>query len=182
MDSHWSNARPDPNEYAPYYQNYIEKVPEGNLLDIFKNLMEETTTLINSLSSEQAARQYNPDKWSVSEVIGHIIDNERIMGTRALCISRGETKQLPGYDQELYIANGNYAVRSLKSLSKEYRMLRSSHIEMFSGFSSDMLQIKGNADGKLVSVRAVAFIMAGHERHHLDILYDKYQLEVSEKF
>lgn len=168
--------RPGKDEYGEYYEGYIEKVGPGNILDILKDQMHETYTLINSLTAKQARYSYAKEKWTVKEVIGHLVDSERIFAYRGLCFARGEQKELPGFEQNDYVEESNFKDRSLKNLSDEYFSLRNSTIALFSSFSDETLLKKGKASGYPCSVRAIAYIIAGHERHHLDVLRDKYHV------
>lgn len=176
MNRAWDGVRPEQDEYAESYQDYVHKVGAGNILDILLNQMHETYTLINSLSEEQALSKYAENKWTVKEVIGHIIDSERIFSCRCLCFAREENAQLPGFDQDEYVRNGDFNNRSLHNLAKEYYALRDSNVHLFRSFSSETLMKKGKANNFMFTVRSMPFIMAGHERHHLNILKSKYGL------
>lgn len=168
--------RPEPDEYGAFYQDYIEQVGPGNIIDILKDQMHETYTLINSLTAKQAGYRYADGKWTVKEVIGHLIDSERIFAYRGLCFARNETKALPGYDQDEYVEEGNFKDRSTQSLGDEYFSLRNATIVLFASFSENTLSKKGTANNATFSVRSLAYIIAGHERHHLNVLRDKYHL------
>jgi uncharacterized damage-inducible protein DinB len=137
---------------------------------------QQVYALIRQLSDEKAHFRYEEGKWSVKEIIGHLIDTERIMAYRALCISRGEEKPLPGYDHNDYVANGQFDQRNLQSLSNEYDALRNANINMFSSLGKQQMQRTGTANNNPVSVRALAFIIAGHEKHHLNILEQRYDI------
>lgn len=176
MDSIWKDITIQPDEYGDFYRDYIEQVGAGNILDILKNQMRETYTLINSLTREQALHRYADGKWTVKEVIGHLIDTERIFAYRALCFSRSEQIELPGFDQEAYVDQADFNSRSKQNLGNEYFAVRSSTVHMFSGFSKEMLMRKGVANDTTFTARALPFIIAGHERHHLNILKSKYGL------
>lgn len=168
--------RPQPDEYGEFYKGYVDKVDSDNVLEVLKDQMHETYTLINSLTAKQAAYRYAAGKWTVKEVIGHLVDSERIFAYRALCIARGEQQNLPGFDQEEYVEQGNFKDRRLKNIGDEYFSLRNANIAMFNSFSEETLLRKGKANGYDCSVRALAYIIAGHERHHLDVLKDKYHV------
>lgn len=170
--------RPNKEEYGSYYEGYVQKVGPGNIFDILKNQMHETYTLINSLTSKQALYQYAKDKWTVKEVVGHMVDSERIFACRALSIGKGGQQELPGFDQDNYVKAGNFNERSLQSLGDEYFSLRNATIALFESFPEETLSRKGIANNTTFSVRAIAYIIAGHERHHLQILREKYQLSL----
>jgi hypothetical protein len=170
----WDDIKPGTDEYHEFYQGYVDQVGPGNIMDILIRQMHESYTLMSSLSDSQASYRYAPGKWTVREVFGHLMDTERIFGTRALCFSRGETQPLPGYDQDQYVIHANFNTRSVYGIAEEYANLRKSNITMFEEFEPEMLAREGTASGRTFSVRSIPFIIAGHERHHLDILYEKY--------
>ena len=166
--------RPAIGDYAEYYQKYIDLV-KGD--DIFRILVEqnmESQNVLNSFSENKGNYGYAEGKWTVKEVVGHIMDVERIFAYRALCIARGETKPLPGMDQDMYVTNGNFNKRQLFDLNYEYRLLRESNILLFGGFDKSVLQNRGTASGYDVTVLALMFMTAGHEKHHLKILMERY--------
>ncbi len=172
--SYHSMTAPLPDEYAPYYQGYLDKVPEGRLMNILEEQMHIVLDLLLSMTDEQAEFRYAEGKWSIKEVIGHMIDTERIFATRALCFARGETTALPGYDENVYVDHADFAGRSRGSLSGEYEQLRKSHLFLFPTWNEEVQQRRGTADGKVMSVRAVPWIIAGHERHHLGVIHERY--------
>jgi hypothetical protein len=174
----WENNRPQQDEYGDYYEDYINLVESPNVIQALIQQGQKVYILIQQLSDEEASYRYADDKWSVKEIIGHLIDTERIMAYRALCISRGDQTSLPGYDHESYVEQGNFDQRSLQSLSTEYDALRNANISMFSSFTREQIFRKGTANGVSVSVRGLAFIIGGHEKHHLDILDQKYKIEI----
>ncbi|MCB2203243.1 DinB family protein [bacterium] len=165
---------PNPDEYAPYYQAYLDTLQRGDLLDILQAQMKEVVDLLRGLTDEQAGYRYAEGKWSIREVIGHIVDTERIFATRALCFARGESADLPGYDQDLYVSEGYFDARSRDSLAGEYRQLRTSNLFLFETWGEDVQRRRGRADGKEMSVRAIPWMIAGHERHHLNVITSRY--------
>ena len=175
----WENNKPEEDEYGEFYRGYIENVPGPNVLQSLIKQGQLTYALIQKLRPEEAEYRYEENKWSVKEVIGHLIDTERIMAYRALSISRGESQPLPGYDQDDYVEQGDFDNRGLQSLSTEYDALRNANISMFNSFSEEQVLRRGTANNVTVSVRALAFIIAGHERHHLDFLEKKYGIDTS---
>ncbi|WP_138431665.1 DinB family protein [Fodinibius saliphilus] len=170
----WEENTPAPNEYGEFYQRYIERVTESNVLQALINQGQKTYAFIQQLAPEEAGYCYEEGKWSVKEVIGHLIDTERIMAYRALSISRGEEQSLPGYDQDEYVKNANFDSRSIQSLSTEYDALRNANISLFNSFDKEQTLRKGTANGVTVSVRALVYIIAGHEQHHHNILKERY--------
>lgn len=166
--------RPVKGDYAEYYQKYIDLI-QGD--DIFRILVEqnmESQNILNSFSESKGSYSYAEGKWTVKEVIGHMMDVERIFAYRALCIARGEKQPLPGMDQNIYAAKGNFNKRQLFDLNYEFRLLRESNILLFGGFDKSVLQNRGNASGYDVTVLALMFMTAGHEKHHLNILTERY--------
>lgn len=166
--------RPVKGDYGEYYQRYIDLV-KGD--DIFRVLVEqnlESQNILNSFSEAKGNYSYAAGKWTVKEVIGHMMDVERIFAYRALCIARGETAPLPSMDQNVYVANGNFNKRQLFDLNYEYRLLRESNILLYGGFDKSVLQNRGTASGYEVTVLALMFMTAGHEKHHLNVLMERY--------
>ena len=166
--------RPAKGDYGEYYQKYIDLV-KGD--DIFRILVEQnmdSQNVLNSFSESKGNYKYAEGKWTVKEVIGHMMDVERIFAYRALCIARGETNPLPGMDQDMYVSNGSFNKRQLFDLNYEYRLLRESNILLFGGFDKSVLQKKGTASGYEVTVLALMFMTVGHEKHHLNVLMERY--------
>lgn len=175
----WDDNRPEPDEYGEFYKNYIELIDEPNIVQVLIQQGQQTYAVIQRLTTDEASHRYEKDKWSVKEIFGHLVDTERIMAYRALCISRGETTSLPGYDHETYVQEAEFENRSLQSISTEYDALRNSNISMFNSFSKNQTMRKGTANDVTVSVRGLAYIIAGHERHHMQILENKYDINIS---
>ena len=166
--------RPAPDEYAPYYGRYIDRVPEGDLCEMLPVQLEETRALIRSIPERRGTDRYAPDKWSIKEVLGHVIDTERIMSYRALRVGRGDPTPLPGYEQNDYVPTGGFDERTLVDLSEELASVRQATIHLFRHFDPAALTRRGTASGGPVTPRALAYIIAGHERHHVAILHDRY--------
>jgi hypothetical protein len=162
--------RPDKGDYNPYYSLYIEKVKTDNAVVAMEKSLAETKEFFNHLSDQEAGRPYAEEKWSYKETLGHLIDTERIMSYRALCIAREEKKSLPGFDQNYYVANGNFNNRGIKDLIEEFTSVRNSSIILFKSFSDEILQNRGIANENEVTVLAIGFIIAGHDQHHLGVL------------
>lgn len=175
----WEENNPKPDEYGEFYDDYIKLVNPPNVIESLIQQGQQVYAVTRQLTNEQANYRYADDKWTVKEVIGHLIDTERIMACRALCISRGEQTPLPGYDHQSYVKQAQFDQRSLQSLSTEYDALRNANISMFSSFSEEQILRRGTANEVSVSVRALAFIIAGHEKHHLNILEEKYNIDIT---
>ena len=167
--------RPNANDYAPYYENYIQLIKEDNIIKVLQEQNKETQDVLNSFSGHRGNYRYADGKWTVKEVVGHLLDTERIFAYRALCIARGEKKSLIGFDQNDYVIEGNFNKRELFDLNYEFRLLRESNLLLFRTFSEGMLQKRGFANESSVTVLAILFIIAGHEKHHIKILQERYK-------
>jgi uncharacterized damage-inducible protein DinB len=172
--------RPSENDYAQYYNSYVKNVIEENVLVQLKNQLNETNKLLKSISEEKSFYAYAEGKWSIKELVGHLIDAERIFSYRAVAISRGETQPLPGWDEKIYTGKGDFNKRKLLDLAEELRLLREANLLQFRNFSEEMLKQRGVASNYEVTVLALLFIIAGHEAHHLKILKERY-LKVQEQ-
>jgi len=170
----WDENKPQPTEYIDYYEDYIDLVTTPNVVQQLIGQGQEVYALIRKLSDERADYRYAKAKWSIKEVIGHLIDTERIMACRTLCVARGEQQSLPGFDQDEYVRQAQFGKRSLQSLMAEYDAQRNANISLFSSFNEPQINKAGAADGATISVRALVYIIAGHERHHLNVLEEKY--------
>ncbi|WP_338779858.1 DinB family protein [Metabacillus sp. FJAT-52054] len=166
--------RPEKNDYHTYYQSYIEQIPEGDLIVLLAEQHKNTISLLENLSDEKALYQYAPEKWTIKEVIGHIADTERIMAYRLLGISRGEQQEFPGYDDESYVQNAQFNEVSLTELLENLKAVRLATITLLRGLHQDAWAHRGRANGGPVTVLALAAIIAGHERHHVRILEERY--------
>ena len=167
-------ARPGKDEYAPYYERYTSLVPEGDVVETLERQLGETLALLGSVDEERAGSRYEPGKWSVKEVVGHMIDAERIFAYRALTFARGDRTALPGFEQDDYIGTGAFDARTLRDLAEEFEHVRRSTIKLFGSLSEEAWLRRGTASDSEVSVRALAHIIAGHEAHHVNILRARY--------
>jgi uncharacterized damage-inducible protein DinB len=168
--------RPGAAEYSPYYGRYIDRVPEGDLLRTLEGQARETQSLLAGLSDAKALHRYAPDKWSIKEVIGHVADTERVFTYRALCFARADETPLPGFDEQAWAPAGRFDARSLKDLAAELGAVRRATIALLSGLDAEALARRGTADNKAITVRALAWIIAGHERHHVALLHERYEV------
>jgi hypothetical protein len=169
-----SLTRPLPGEYAPYFDRYISLVVEADPAAPLQAQKEDLPAMLRGLGDARAGSRYAEGKWTVRQVVGHIVDSERVFGYRALCVARGETLSLPSMDENLYAANGEFG--DLSCLLREFDALRTSHILMFEQMSPDALRRKGLANNRPVTARALALMMIGHCRHHMVILRDRYRV------
>lgn len=170
--------RPNDTEFAPFYASYIARVPETDPLPPLEAQPAEIHALADRIAPDDELFRYAPDKWSVRQTFGHLIDTERVMGYRAFCIARGEEKPLPGFDEKQYVAHADSDERSVKELAHEFAAVRHANLWTIRRWAPEDWDRVGNANGKSVSVRAIAYIMAGHVRHHFAILRERYAVEV----
>lgn len=168
------HQRPASSEYAPFYAGYIDALPPGDVLELLEAGIEDTLELLRGVPEERADHRYAPDRWSVRELAGHLADTERVMGVRALRFARGDQTPLPGFDQDLYVANAAFGRRPLEELAEELRIVRAGTLLLFRGMDSEAWTRRGTANGAVLSVRAIAHIIAGHERHHARVLRERY--------
>lgn len=166
--------RPGPGDYAPYYESYIKLVEGDDILRILNDQSKKTQDVLNSFSEHKGNFRYADGKWTVKEVVGHLLDTERVFAYRALCIARGEKKSLPGFDQDDYVKEGNFNRRELFELNYDFRLLRESNLLLFRSFTPEMLNRRGFASETSVTVLAILFMIAGHEKHHMKFLREKY--------
>lgn len=166
--------RPAKTDYAEYYQKYIDLIEGEDIINILSALNKESSDVLNSFSQSKGNYAYAQGKWTVKEVVGHMMDTDRIFAYRALAIARGEKQPLPSFDQDEYVRNGKFNLRELSDLTYEYRLLRESNLLLFKGFDQSVYSNRGVAAGKEVTVLALMWIIAGHQKHHLRILVEKY--------
>ena len=168
------NSRPQANEYASYYGKYINLVPEGNILEILSDQIQSVEKLFSRITEEKSKFRYAEGKWSIRELLGHITDTERVFAYRALRFSRNDKTALPGFEQDDFVPNSNHDNVLLKNLVEEFILVRKSNIKLFESFTDEMWLRTGTASENTMSVRAVAFNLAGHLIHHTNVLKEKY--------
>ena len=161
--------RPAVHEYAPYYARYVDRVPEGDVVQLLNTQLAETLALFVGIGEERAGQPAAAGKWSFKEVLGHLADTERVMSYRALRIGRGDTTPLPGFEQDDYVRTSGSNARSLQSLVDEMSVVRAATVRLLDGFPDEAWSRGGTASGFPVTVNGLAYIMAGHELHHLAI-------------
>jgi hypothetical protein len=167
--------KPGPGEHLEYYAKYIAMVGDDAMAAL-RAQAASTPRLLSGVTESQAMHRYAPGKWSVKEVLGHVIDGERVFGYRALRFAREDQTPLPGFDETVWVPAGRFDRRALPDLVSEYACVRAATVAMFSSFD-DATQIRrGSANGAEVSVRALAHIIAGHELHHMKLLRERYGL------
>ncbi len=166
--------RPAPTEYADFYAGYVGGVPDGEILTLMQSELDRTSSLLRGLTPGQASHRYGEGKWSVKEVVGHIIDAERMFGYRAHCFARQDPAHLPGFDQEDYAKSSNAADRPLAELVDELNAVRQSNIALFRSLDDAMWSHRGIGSDCEFTVRALAYIIVGHEIHHRSVIEERY--------
>lgn len=165
---------PAVGEYLEYYHKYIDRVPQGDLLETLERQYDEVPRFLGEIPAGLHEHRYAEGKWSVKEVVGHLSDTERIFGYRALRVARGDETPLPGYDENAFVANAGFDRRPLQSLVDEWRDVRRATLALLRAIDATEAARSGVANGAPISVRAIAYIIAGHTEHHLEILKTRY--------
>jgi hypothetical protein len=166
--------RPAAGEYASHFQSYVDRVPDGDVLEHLARLGEATRRLFAGIGEDKGRFRYADGKWSVKRVLQHVADGERLFCYRALCIARGEASSLPGFDENLYAANDGTDDRALADILAEFVSVRAATVTLFRGFDAAAWQRRGIANGKPASARSLPWVTAGHELHHLAVLRERY--------
>ena len=169
-------ARPDVSEYAPFYHGYVQAVPEGDIVELLRSGGQELLDAVGRIPEDRGGFRYGPEKWSIREVLGHLIDAERIFSYRALRVARGDHTPLASFDENAYVKTAGSDARTIADLVRELRAVRESTVLLFQSLPDDAWGQRGVASGKDVSLRALAYITAGHARHHLRILRERYAI------
>ena len=166
--------KPSTNSYAPYFQRYIDQVPETDLNAAFQNQAARLNDFLNTITEDKSAYAYAEGKWTIKELLQHIIDAERIFAYRALCFARGEKISLPGFDENEYAANSNGNGRTWKGLVEEFLAVRKSTELLFESFSEEALNNPGLSSNNTTTAASLGFITVGHYYHHKKILEERY--------
>jgi len=166
--------RPASDEYAPHYATYVDKVAEPDVVAVLGNQRRSTASFLAALSESQAAYRYAPGKWTLREIIGHLSDSERIFAYRMLRIARRDETPLASFDENAYVPAGEFERRSLAEVAGEFAAVRDATLTLVRGLDATALARRGTASGKSVSARALAYIIAGHERHHVGVIRERY--------
>ncbi len=167
-------SRPKSDEFAEFYSSYIARVPEGDLRDHLRTQMHSTIALLSGVSDEKAEKAYGPGKWTLKEVILHMADAERVFNYRLLCIGRSDATPLSPFDENAWVPHSCANSRTVSSLVAEYAAVRGATLALVGSLSADAWLKKGVASGHTVSARALAYIMCGHEAHHISIIQERY--------
>lgn len=167
--------RPATTDFASFYAGYVSLVEDtDDIVSVIEAQSSDTQKLLATLDESRAGYRYADGKWTIREVIGHVADSERILGYRALAIARGETQRLPGFDEQDYVRNAAFDEWKLGDLAEQYALVRRSHIVLFRNLPTEAWERRGVANGSEVTVNALAWIIAGHERHHVKVLRERY--------
>jgi hypothetical protein len=168
------HQRPATNEYAPYFENYVKIVPQGDLLLILPQQLKETVSLLRDVTDADGEYRYDSGKWSLKEVIGHMSDTERIMGYRLLRIARGDQTPLSGFDENLFVQSASFGLRSVQDLTEDLASVRQNTLNLLYGLTDEAWMRAGVVNETHVTVRAIGYIIAGHELHHRQVLEERY--------
>jgi uncharacterized damage-inducible protein DinB len=167
-------TRPSEQEHDPAFSRYIARVPEGNLIELFRSQTQNTYHFFEKLSEEKANYSYAPGKWSLKEVLGHVMDFERVFAYRTLCIARGEEQGLPGFDENNYARTAGYNQVPLLKILQHYAHLRAATIALLEQIPDSAWVRTGTVNQKTISLRALAYVMPGHELHHGNVIAERY--------
>ena len=170
---------PEPYEYpnSSYFAEYLNFEAEDNLIDILKSQHTDLLEICQKLKKGQETFAYAPGKWSIQQLLGHIIDTERVFSYRALAISRGERQALPSFDENEYLLHAQYESQDFADILTQYRHVRQATMSLIESFSTSQANQLGNANGQSVSVRALAWMIAGHEKHHIQVIKERYLIQ-----
>lgn len=172
--------RPTPDEYAEYYREYVERLPDGDILALLEREGTGFAAFARGIEAARWDHRYAPGKWSIKEVVGHIIDCERVFALRALAFARGDDTPLPGFDQDAYVAAANFASRDSDSLVSEFEHVRRATLDLFRSLDDAAWSRRGTANACEFTVRAIPWILAGHLDHHARVLQERYLKERTE--
>lgn len=169
-------SRPASDEYGDFHAGYIGTVPDGDIRQTLEHSAGSLRDFYGRIPEAKGSFAYAPGKWTIREVVGHVADSERVFAYRALRFGRGDATPLPGFDQEIYVPNSNVAARPWRALLDDLFTVRTASVNLFRSFTDRDWERRGEASGVVTTVRAIAWILAGHELHHRQILTDRYGL------
>jgi len=167
-------SRSLPEEAAEYFRQYTDLVPDGDIVTLLRAQLQESLALLSTVSEEKACERYAPGKWSLKEVLGHVIDMEWTFTYRAMRFARGDSTPLSDVDQDLLIAGAQFEDRSLSSMVLEFGQLRAADTTLFESLSDEALTRVGVASEREFTVRSLLYVIAGHELHHMQVLRERY--------
>jgi uncharacterized damage-inducible protein DinB len=165
--------QPKPEEYSPFHHNYISKIGDGDIVATLSELKDSTYKFLSAIPAAKADYTYATGKWTIKEVIGHMIDAERTFAYRILAFSRGQ-KELPGFEEDEYVALSTFKSRTLTDLTEEFKLVREANLFLFRSLTPQQLLATGIANSNIISVRALLYIAAGHEMHHINLIKERY--------
>ena len=165
--------KPQPGEYAPFANTYVSLVHTTDVLELMESLKDSTYKLFSTMTEQQAMHTYAEGKWTLKQVLGHMIDTERTFAYRAFVFSRDST-ELPSFDQDIYMNNTDFNKRSIRELAEEFRLVRASNLHLFKAFTEEQLLRVGIASNNPTTVRALVYMTVGHELHHLNLVRERY--------
>ena len=168
--------RPSATDYAPSHAAYVDLVPEEEILEVMERQTVDTQKVLSSLDDTRASHRYAEGKWSIKQVLGHLVDAERVFGYRAMAIARGEKNPLPGFDENEYVDHASFDTWKLGDLVEAYALMRRSNVLFFRNLADEAWDRRGVANDSPVSVRGIAWVIVGHERHHRAVLHERYGL------
>jgi hypothetical protein len=174
MSQSFRSVRPKKDEHLDYYSMYIDRVPDGDIVAKLESQLPRTLAFLRSIPESKHDHRYAPGKWSIKEIVGHLSDGERVFQYRAFRFSRADTTPVAGFEENDYVANAPFSRMSMQDLISEFEHLRHATVRMLSGLDADAMGRRGTANGHEISVRALAWIMAGHVDHHEEILRKRY--------
>jgi hypothetical protein len=169
--------RPISEEYPAYYKYYVDIVKSDNIIKELRDQVIDIQAVISEIPEHKEDFAYAPEKWTIKEIIGHIIDTERVLGYRAMRFARKDKTPLPGYDENLFVANANFNDQTLYSLGHEFAIVREANLTLFKTWHEEELSQRGIANKNEVTVRAILFMIAGHATHHMNVIQEKYLKE-----
>lgn len=169
--------RPLPSEYPSFYKNYVNNVRTDNIIKELRDQVIDIQAIISEIPENKEEYRYAEGKWTIKEIIGHIIDTERVLGYRAMRFARKDKTPLPGYDENHFVANANFNKQTLYSLGHEFAIVREANLALFKIWDEEALSQIGVANGLDVTVRSLLFMIAGHATHHMNVIKLKYLLD-----
>ena len=167
-------TKPQETEYAAYYGKYVSLVPDADIVNTLTKQMNDTLAAWRAVPADKADHRYAPGKWSTKEMMAHVVDTERIMAYRALRIARGDKTPLPGFEQDGFISNTDWSGQTIADLADEFEAVRKSNLHLFRSFTDSAWKQAGTASDNPITARALAYIIAGHELYHQEILQNRY--------
>ncbi len=168
------NRRPDKSEYFEYYETYVSRVPDGDVLEFLEAQLTNMIDTLKGISEEKAGYRYAPGKWSLKEVLGHVVDMEWVFTYRILSFARNQAAPLASVDQDDFVAAANFDSRTFSGMVDEFRHVRTANLLLFADFDDSILDRRGIASGKEFTARSALYTLAGHVEHHIQVVRDKY--------